>query len=92
MEEVKAAFSTAPATFVPARHDVSSLNIRFDDAVPATGRSYFLLVAGWGPDHWGIYRDGYERHDGQWRFSYRKATLEGAVPHSPMAFLLTETL
>jgi hypothetical protein len=90
MAEVKEMFSRAPATFFPARHQVSSLNITFDDMDHASGRSYFLLVAGWGPDHWGTYRDRYERRDGQWRFAYRKATMEGAVPHSPMTFLLAE--
>jgi hypothetical protein len=88
MADVKHAFSLAPAGFFPARHHVSSLNVRFDDADHASGRSYFLLVGGWGPDHWGIYRDRFVREGAQWRFSYRRATMEGAVARSPMAFLL----
>lgn len=88
MADVKRAFAAAPAAFFPARHHVSSLNIRFDDNTHASGRSYFMLVGGWGPDHWGIYRDRYERTADGWRFSYRRATMEGAVDHSPMAFLL----
>jgi SnoaL-like domain len=87
---VKGAFARAPAAFFPARHHVSSLNIRFEDDDHASGRSYYLLVGAWGPDHWGTYRDTYERRDAEWRFSYRKATMEGAVAHSPMAFLLTD--
>jgi hypothetical protein len=88
MADVKRAFAAAPQAFFPARHHVSSLNVRFDDPAHATGRSYFLLVGGWGPDHWGIYRDRYELTPEGWRFSYRRATMEGAVSHSPMAFLL----
>ena|ERR1700722_11994166 len=91
MAKVKEAFARAPAAFFPARHHVSSLNIRFDDDDHASGRSYYLLVGAWGPDHWGTYRDRYERRGSEWRFSYRKATMEGAVTHSPMAFLLTAT-
>jgi hypothetical protein len=88
MEEVKAAFATAPATFFPARHHVTGLTIDFDDPEHATGRSYFLLVGGWGPDHWGVYRDRFERRDGSWRFTRRHAVMEGALPQSPMAYLL----
>ncbi|HMC39944.1 MAG TPA: nuclear transport factor 2 family protein [Acidimicrobiales bacterium] len=88
MADVKRAFSTAPPTFFPARHHVSSLNVRFEEDGRASGRSYFLLVGGWGPDHWGTYRDRYELTPEGWRFSYRRATMEGAVPHSPMTFLL----
>lgn len=88
MADVKRAFAGAPPEFFPARHHVSSLDIRFDDTDHATGRSYFLLIGGWGPDHWGIYRDRYERTGGVWRFGYRRAAMEGAVARSPMAFLL----
>jgi AcrR family transcriptional regulator len=88
MNDVKRAFAKAPPSFFPARHQVSSLTIDFDDADHATGRSYFLLVCGWGPDHWGVYRDRYERRGDRWWFTYRRAVMEGALPHSPMAFLL----
>lgn len=90
MADVKRAFAAAPAAFFPARHHVSSLNITFDDDDHASGRSYFMLVGGWGPDHWGVYRDRYERTANGWRFSYRRATMEGATDHSPMAFLLND--
>jgi SnoaL-like domain len=88
MADVKKAFGRAPAAFFPARHHVSSLNIRFEDDDHASGRSYFLLVGRWGPDHWGIYRDRYVRSGDEWRFSYRQATMEGAIARSPMVFLL----
>jgi hypothetical protein len=88
MEEVKQAFATAPAAFFPARHHVTGLTIDFDDPDHATGRSYFLLIGGWGPDHWGVYRDRFVRVDGAWRFARRQAVMEGALAQSPMAFLL----
>jgi hypothetical protein len=90
LNEVKRAFAKAPASFFPARHHVSSLTIDFDDPEHASGRSYFLLVGGWGPDHWGVYRDRYERRGDRWWFIYRRAVMEGAFPQSPMAFLLDD--
>ncbi|MHB8464688.1 MAG: nuclear transport factor 2 family protein [Acidimicrobiales bacterium] len=90
MREVKTAFAKAPAAFFPARHHVSSLTIEFPDPDHATGRCYFVLIGGWGPDHWGVYRDRYERRDGRWWFAYRRAVMEGALPTSPMAFLLED--
>jgi hypothetical protein len=88
MEEVKRAFATAPSTFFPARHHVTGLTVDFTDHDHAVGRSYFLLVGGWGPDHWGVYRDRLERREAGWRFARRHAVMEGALPQSPMAFLL----
>jgi hypothetical protein len=88
MADVKTAFASAPPAFFPARHHVSSTNIRFEEDGVARGRSYFLLVEGWGPDHWGVYRDRYQRTADGWRFAYRRATMEGAIARSPMAFLL----
>jgi hypothetical protein len=88
MEEVKTSFAKAPATFFPARHHVTGLTIDFEDQDHAVGRSYFLLIGGWGPDHWGVYRDRFARSGGKWRFARRHALMEGALAQSPMAFLL----
>jgi SnoaL-like domain len=88
MEEVKAAFAKAPPGFFPARHHVTGLTIDFGDPDHATGRSYFLLIGGWGPDHWGVYRDRFERRGSSWRLARRHAVMEGALPQSPMAYLL----
>jgi hypothetical protein len=92
MKEVKVAFAQAPATFFPARHHVTGLTVDFEDPDHAVGRSYFLLVAaGWGPDHWGIYRDRFRRVRTEWRFARRHAVMDGARSDSPMAFLMAET-
>lgn len=88
IEEVKVDFAAAPSGFAPARHHVSSLTIDFDDAEHARGRAYFLLVGGWGPDHWGIYRDRYVRVEGRWYFAHRTARMEAAVSQSPVAHRL----
>ena len=84
IEEVKHDFATAPQDFFPARHTVTGLAIDFQDIDHATGRSYFVLVGGFGVDHWGLYRDEYVRLDGRWRFARRRALLEGTVAGSPV--------
>lgn len=91
IETVKQDFAAAPPQFFPARHNVSGLTIDFHDDGRAAGRSYFTLIAGWGVDHWGVYRDEYVRHDGRWRFARRSALLDGTVEQSPVRHRLTLT-
>ena len=88
IEVIKQDFATAPSTFYPARHTVSGLVIDLVDDTHATGRSYFVLIAGWGVDHWGVYRDEYTRCGDRWLFGSRRGTLEGAVEQSPVRFRL----
>jgi SnoaL-like domain len=88
IEVVKQDFATAPPAFYPARHTVSGLVIDMVDESNATGRSYFVLVAGWGVDHWGVYRDEYRRFGDRWLFSSRRGILEGTVEQSPVRFRL----
>lgn len=76
---------SAPAGFLPARHHVSSVFVEPVDADHANARSYFLLVSGNGPDHWGRYRDTLVRVDGVWRFTHRRVYVEASVPGSPVA-------
>jgi SnoaL-like domain len=88
IDVIKQDFATAPPNFYPARHTVSGLVIDLVDDDHATGRSYFVLVAGWGVDHWGVYRDEYVRHGDRWLFASRLGTLEGTVEQSPVRFRL----
>lgn len=44
---------------------------------------YFLVQSDIGLDHWGTYRDRYERAtDGQWRFAGRVVRVDGRSPDS----------
>ncbi len=88
IEVIKLDFAAAPPAFYPARHTVSGLVIDTVDDTHATGRSYFVLIAGWGVDHWGVYRDEYRRYGDRWLFASRTGTLEGAVEQSPVRFRL----
>ena len=89
IEVIKLDFATAPPSFFPARHTVSGLVIDMIDDTHATGRSYFVLVAGWGVDHWGVYRDEYRRYGDRWFFASRTGILEGTVEQSPVRFRLS---
>ena len=49
----------------------------------ATGSSYFFVLTGRGPDHWGRYRDTFTRdRNGRWHFAYRKVRTDGRSPGS----------
>ena len=39
----------------PVRHHVSSILIEFPGPTEAVARSYFFVITGVGPDHWGRY-------------------------------------
>lgn len=69
----------ATAAGVPAyvRHSVSTHQIDLMDPTHATGRAYFQVIRAHGLDHWGRYLDRYEERDGQWRFTFRRATADG---------------
>jgi SnoaL-like domain len=64
------------------RHFVT--NIRFVALEPdrADTTAYFLVMTPSGPDHWGRYRDAFERHDDKWLFSHRLAAVDGSMPNS----------
>jgi hypothetical protein len=69
-------FGSKPG-FLPARHHVSSVYIELLDPEHAKATSCFSLVSGLGPDHWGRYKDQLVVRDGEWRFAYRNAIVEG---------------
>lgn len=71
----------AEATAVPLiHHHVSSLRLAITGPDDATGAAYFLAVTERGPDHWGRYRDRYQRAGEGWRFAHRRVRLDGWTP------------
>jgi hypothetical protein len=62
------------------RHHTATLQIDLIDNTHARGRCYYQVLMHHGLDHWGRYIDEYEMHDGRWRFSRRRVTLDGYVP------------
>jgi hypothetical protein len=83
---VKGAFIAAG--FTPARHYLSSIYVDPDSARTATTYACFQFVGARGLDHWGTYRDDVALDDGVWRFTRRRAIVEGCVPGSPVEKLL----
>ena len=83
VEEIKSTFRAAD-DFGRLRHHVSSVNIELTGPDSAKATSYFLALAGAGPDHWGVYRDELTRVDQGWLFSRRTVTVEGASAISPV--------
>jgi ketosteroid isomerase-like protein len=69
------------ATTAPRiRHHVSNLRIAVTGADDATGAAYFFVVTERGPDHWGRYRDRYQRTADGWRVAHRRVRLDGYAP------------
>ncbi|MGV0045063.1 nuclear transport factor 2 family protein [Mycobacterium colombiense] len=76
------------ASFLPARHHLSSIYI---DPQPDGGaRTYacFQLIGSKGLDHWGTYRDEIVDTRQGWRFARRKVKIEGHIRDSPVVGLL----
>jgi ketosteroid isomerase-like protein len=79
---------SAASTNAIVRHHVSSIAIDADvTAGTATSSSYFFVVTEIGPDHWGTYRDTFQRDDttGRWLFTERQVTVDGRTGPSRMA-------
>jgi hypothetical protein len=83
VEEIKSTFRAAD-DFGRLRHHVSSVLIELTGPDRAKATSYFLALAGAGPDHWGVYRDELTRVGQDWLFSRRTVTVEGASDISPV--------
>lgn len=62
------------------RHFTSTHQIDLHDESKASGRCYYLVLLPKGLDHWGRYIDEYVVHEGAWRFSRRKVTIDGHHP------------
>jgi hypothetical protein len=88
VEATKAVFADAPPGFGRVRHHISSQVVDLRNPSSASASSYFMAVANYGPDHWGVYRDEIVKVGGAWLFSSRKASVQGALPHSPVAHMV----
>jgi hypothetical protein len=66
------------------RHHVSSVVIEFPLPTEASVRSYFFVVTSIGPDHWGRYLDRLEPDGDRWRFTERRAQVDGHAAGSRM--------
>lgn len=80
----KAFFDKAPPDYVRPRHHVSSQWIEFASPTEARAGSYFVVMCGYGVDHWGTYRDKLVKVDGEWKITERLAGNDGAVAKSPL--------
>ncbi len=83
---VKDAFIAAG--FAPARHYLSSVYVDPDSPQTATTYACFQFIGTRGLDHWGTYRDQVALEDESWRFTRRRAIVEGCVAGSPVEKLL----
>jgi hypothetical protein len=83
----------ANATQVPLiRHHVTSTVIDVVDHDSARGACYFLAVTEYGVDHWGRYRDDYERDGDAWLFAHRRVRTDGATAGGWAAGRVNDTL
>jgi hypothetical protein len=62
------------------RHLSTTLRVDIHDADHASGRAYYVVFLGGGPDHWGRYIDDYRREDEVWRIAHRRVTVDGVTP------------
>jgi SnoaL-like domain len=76
------------AGILPARHHLSSVYVQPRPDGSAATYACFQLVGCAGLDHWGTYRDEVVATAEGWRFTRRKARVEGHVPNSPVVGLL----
>jgi len=62
------------------RHFTATHQIDVEDEHRARGRCYYAVLMAAGLDHWGRYRDVYERRDGRWLFVERRVSVDGERP------------
>jgi hypothetical protein len=76
------------ASFLPARHYLSSVYVepRLDGS--ASTYACFQFVGSRGLDHWGTYRDEVSPTGDGWHFTRRRVIVEGYVAQSPVPAML----
>ena len=85
-EEMKTFFTGAATSggrrSSPVRvwHHTSTLVIDLEERDRATGRCYFAVLTEAGLDHWGRYRDLYQKEGKRWRFARRSVSIDSRVP------------
>jgi uncharacterized protein (TIGR02246 family) len=70
------------SSWTEIRIHIASPSIVLADASHADGSCYFTVLDAHGIDHWGVYADIFEKHDGSWLFSKRSIDLIGRSPDS----------
>ena len=65
-----------------ARTPASSASGEFESETVANVRSYFLNLSSDGLDHWGRYRDQFEKVGDRWLIAHRYARVDGRVEGS----------
>lgn len=60
------------------RHFTGTTQIDVLSETHAKARSYFLVLAVHGPDHWGRYVDEFAPIDGKWLITHRRVTTDAA--------------
>lgn len=80
-----ALLAAAGSTRRIVRHNLT--NVRFLELSPGRARvaSYFTVVTEIGLDHYGRYRDTFERVDGEWLIRHRFVSTDWRSPNSTMA-------
>jgi ketosteroid isomerase-like protein len=89
-EAIRSTFDRAAAHLIETgggqptaiRHHATSIVIDLLDDDHARTTTYWLAVMEGGPDHWGRYRDRFERIDGRWLIAHRRVTEDGHVSGS----------
>lgn len=68
----------------PVHHHVSSTLLSDVTERSMSANSYFLVITAIGVDHWGRYRDRFERTGDRWLFAERVVRVDGQHPASLM--------
>lgn len=63
-------------------HHIASTRIELIDSENALSWSYFAVFGSAGSDHWGRYSDTVKNINGEWLFTRRRVSIDGAVPTS----------
>lgn len=79
-------------TFI--RHHITTIKIDFTSETTAQTDSYFIAVTDLAvPDHWGRWRDTFNRTaDGRWLLTRKEPVIEGFAPGSWVATVLLPAL
>jgi uncharacterized protein (TIGR02246 family) len=83
LEEILTIFTAVRANLTSyVRHMTATHQIDLVDNDHARGRCYYQVLTSAGLDHWGRYVDEYQHHEGRWRFTERRVTVDGRSPTS----------
>lgn len=72
------------------RHNLTTSQIVVDGE-QATGRTYFLVVTNYGPDHMGVYVDRFRKVDGRWLIAERDVRIDWQSDASGFAPMMSAT-